>query len=220
MLTFVFLNVAFAKAPRIPAIAEAKEITWLGIDLTRAEFYIPETFTEPGRSYPWVGGMSYPMYVPAQERVISSPKDALEAFASGWNELFRSEQLDDLAEFTRKPVKSAVSTLLGPTHSDGSASWFHMESGSAREAHLTPEIVAEMVKSYPSAELGMVIIADRFSKQQNLGCMWPVLYNKDHQVIWTEHMCGQTRGLGLRNYYYGPFKEVLENLEDVRKKQW
>ncbi len=39
-------------------------------------------------------------------------------------------------------------------------------------------------------------------------------------MIWTERMCGQKRGLGLRNYDYGPFKEVLANLEDVRKKQW
>jgi hypothetical protein len=192
----------------------------MGIDLTRAEFYIPEAFTMTGASYTWVGGMTYPMYIPAQERVINTPKEAIEAFSGGWNELFRKESLDELADFTKKKITNGVTTTMGPTKSDGAATWFHMESGSTKETTMTEATVAEMVKGYPAAALGMVMIADRFSKEDEEGCFWPVLYDKDYAVVWTERMCGETRGLGLRNFYYSPVKEILEQIEDARKKEW
>jgi hypothetical protein len=222
MLSLLLVSaVVVAKEPLLPVVAAAPEITWVGIDMTRAQFYIPESFTAKGMEYIWIGGMTYPLYVPAQNRQIDNPTEAFEAFTSAFNELFKKDQVGDLEGVTKKPIKVDVPTSMGPSKVDAAAGWFKSESkGATDTSDITPEIVAEMVKGYPAAPLGMAFIADRFSKLDAKACFWPVLYDSSYNVVWTKRMCGEVGGLGLRNYYYNPVKEVLDMLGDVRKKEW
>lgn len=186
--------------------------------MTRAQFFVPESFKEPGLQYPWIGGLSYPVYVPAQMRVLNDPKEAFEAFALSFNELFLKDLLKELGSVTGKKVTDALPGDRGPTRTEGQ-DWFQRK-GSAKETTMTPETVAEAVKGYPEAPLAMAIVADRFSKEEEIGCMWPVVYDATRTVLWTKRMCGETSGLGLRNYYFGPFKEVVDDIKGVRKKEW
>lgn len=216
------IPLAFAKEAKIPAIGATSSFAWYGVDYSAVSFMIPETFDEKGRMYPWVATMGmYYTVMPTEQRQIDTPQDAIDAFARSANDLVQAELLGDLKDMTKKEIVVRLPTKTGPSAPSGEGRGFGTE-GSVDPANLDEAKVAAMVATWPAGEgVGLAFIADRISKKEEKGCFWPVVFDAaSHQVHWTRRVCGELSGYGMRNYYFHPVKEVVEALNDARKKEW
>lgn len=220
MLTAFLLSSALAKAPAIPAIAAATELSWVGIDFGAVKIYTGETFDDPNTPVQVGGGGYGYFYTPPDMRTYKTQADAFTDFVGMWNTLYTTDVLDSLTDATKKTIKPTAAKA-GPTDLTTSGH-FLGPNGTAKETDMTRDSVAALVARWPAGTgLGIGFVADRFSKVDELGCYWPVVYDMGtHAVLWTDRMCGAPSGAGYRNYWLGSAKHVTSDLEDVRKKSW
>lgn len=213
---------AFAKSGKIPEIDAATTFSWYGIDYSAARFAIPETFDEKGRQYTWTATIG-PFYseLPLEQRQLDTPADAIEAFARSANDLVLAESLGDLQDATKRKIVAALPDKHGPGTLTGDGHGFGT-TASVDPAVLDATKVAAMVATWPAGTgVGLGMIADALSKSEEKGCFWPVVFDAaTHQVYWTERVCGELGGMGMRNYYFHPVKDVIESLATARKKSW
>ncbi len=225
MLIALLPAFAFAKAPKIPELAAATSITWVGLDFSAVKIYTEETFDDPNKQYTIVGvnsaayGFGYVAVTP-DLRTYKTPADAFANLTEEWNTHFTLDVLKNLGEYLDADLKASAAKN-GPTDLSTGGHFLGI-NGTAKETDLTQESVTAMVAKWPGGTgVGLGFIADRYSKVDELGCYWPAFYNMEsHAVIWTARMCEEPSGAGYRNYWLGTAKRVAADLEDVRKKNW
>jgi hypothetical protein len=64
----------------------------------------------------------------------------------------------------------------------------------------------------------MVFIMDRLVKAQETGCMYVVFFDvASRKVVHSERVCERAGGIGFRNYWFRPVKNVVDKLPKIYK---
>lgn len=174
--------------------AHATEVVWTGIDYGAVRMVGTTDFNEPDQIFP--------------------------GYLAKWNGLFMTEMLEELGKRLRADV-SASTSHLSDLHRDTGAKTniVRDDSISPDESYLAPEDIAKRVASYELTAqqgTGLTFIADQLNKPTEKGCYWVTFYDiADRRVLGTSRRCGEARGFGFRNYWFGTVKDVLS---DLRKK--
>lgn len=174
--------------------AQATEVVWTGIDYGEVRMVGTLDFHEPDQIFP--------------------------GYLAKWNGLFMSEMLEELGKRLKADV-SASTSHLNELNKEASPkkNIVRDDSISPDESFLAPEDVARRVASYQLTAqqgLGLTFIADQLNKPAAKGCYWVTFYDiESRRVLGTSRRCGEARGAGFRNYWFGTAKSVLT---DLRKK--
>lgn len=176
-------------------VAAAPEVTWVGIDYTQARFISTVDFREP-------------------ERVVGYYPDE-------WNKLVVQELRDDLEKGMKRMVRidtSGMSARNAKTRTDQIV----RKDMSEQRSHLSPEILAGLVRQWPSASgegIGMGIMMEQLLKVDTAACGWVVFYDLgDKELHHAERFCHDAAGIGFRNYWFRPIKTFLKkDMKRVRK---
>ncbi len=70
--------------------------------------------------------------------------------------------------------------------------------------------------------VGLLIVMEAMSKAQKGASMWVTLVDMESKkLLLTERMVGKTSiGFGFRNYWANPIREVIEDIEKSKYKEW
>lgn len=171
--------------------AHATDVVWTGIDYGQVRMVGTLDFYEPDTIFP--------------------------GYMDKWNGLFLSEMMPELGKLLRADV-SAATSHLGELHKAASAEKqiIRDDTVSPDESYLAPEDVAKRVAEYKltaTEGTGLVFIADQLNKPAEKGCYWVTFYDVGtRKVLGTSRRCGDARGFGFRNYWFGTAKAVMLTL--------
>jgi hypothetical protein len=186
-----------AGAVRAQEAASANTLVWCGLDYSMVKMIGTQDFRQPTAIFP---GM-------------------LEA----WNGLFMKEMLPSLEKMA-KSVKSDLGAVEA-SNAKVSAKQIEATDGTRDEmvkpSHITEADIARMVKAYElknNQGLGLVFIMDRLVKAQETGCMYVVFFDlASRKVVLSERVCADAGGIGFRNYWFRPVKNVVGKLPRLYK---
>ena len=141
-----------------------------------------------------------------------------------WNGLFMKGMLPKLEKMS-PGLLTDIKAVQGP-NAKQTANCIVREDGTAGEmvkpSHITAKDIAASVKRYElkyKRGLGLVFIADRLVKGQQTGCFYVVFFDiASRKVVYSERLCDKASGMGFRNFWFGPIKQVVKKLPDLYKK--
>jgi hypothetical protein len=140
-----------------------------------------------------------------------------------WNGLFMNEMLPQVQKLNKSfhtDVEGIAdrNAKAGPDqiqHTDGT------KEEMVTPSHITEAMIAEAVASYKlknTEGLGLVFIMDRLVKAQETGCMHVVFFDiASRKVVYSQRACAEAGGIGFRNYWFRPVKNVVEKLPKIYK---
>jgi hypothetical protein len=188
VLSFLMVT-AFAQSEK--DVIDANEITWFGLDFTKALFVGSfNQFAEAGET----GGQQLKnKYIP------------------GWNDLVINER----QKFNLKEAYKKSSILYEPdiaAKRNGTIDADKMLTLNSEEGRLKKEDIAKIVSQYKSSKkgVGLVYIVETFSKADEKGVIWVTFFDlATRKVLITEKFSEKPGGFGLRNYWAKPVFEVM-----------
>jgi hypothetical protein len=191
-------------------------VVWAGLDYSRVEIFVPETFSDPDARVFWGpgGGLS--------DRVAryAGPGEVWAQLTVDWNAMF----LNDLMKRMEKDLTiDLVAELPEP---DGQTAprkdgWFRPEALAKDAARLTEDDVAALVRRWnltSTSGTGFGIVVDRLSKPEDAACVWPVFFDvKTREVLSADRICKSPGGMEFRNYWYNPTINAVQEIIKQRK---
>ena len=142
-----------------------------------------------------------------------------------WNDLMdREKDKYNVAKATRrKKVEFALdvtkdfNTGIDPVglFSEKSADYFH----------LNPPDVEEIIRNYDfknySSGIGLMFVVESFNKLNEQASIYVTFINlSDRSVLFTERLTGNPGGMGLRNYWAGAIRNVMEKMGGKEFERW
>jgi hypothetical protein len=201
---FVFLSL-FALAGQAQSekdVIAAKEITWFGLDFSKALF---------------VG--SFTQFAEAGKESSSEIKDK---FMPSWNDLVVNEREKfDLKKAYGK--ENVVYDLDIVTKRNAAVDVSKMTSLNAQADRIKKEDIAKIINQYKTNKkgIGLVYIVDTYSKPDEKGEIWVTFFDiATHKVLIAEKFTGKAGGFGLRNYWAKPVFEVMTKSSADAYKDW
>ncbi|MES2643589.1 MAG: hypothetical protein V4850_29155 [Myxococcota bacterium] len=190
-------------------------IVWAGLDYSRAEMYVPDTFSDPEARVFWGpgGGLS--------DRIgrYATPGDVWSQLTVDWNAMF----LGDLMKRMEKDlVVDLVAELPEPDGQTAprASNWFRPEALGKDAARLTEPDVAALVRGWTlisTSGTGFGIVVERLAKGQDEACVWPVFFDvASRDMLSAERICKAPGGMEFRNYWYNP---IINAVQDVIKRR-
>ncbi|OFY83811.1 MAG: hypothetical protein A3K10_02835, partial [Bacteroidetes bacterium RIFCSPLOWO2_12_FULL_31_6] len=93
------------------------------------------------------------------------------------------------------------------------------------ETQISKATIQEMVKRYSGLEkkegLGLVFIIESFNKNRQTANLYVTFFDiETKKVLLTEFMAGRPVGFGLRNYWAGAIKEILDWIDFYEYNKW
>ena len=171
---------------------------------------MPEAFDDSTTSVYWGPGGGL------RDRVekYASPGLVWDQLAADWNTMAINEPMK---RFEKELTIDLVADLPEP---DGQTvprkeGWFRMDVlAKATPSTMSAATVSAIVKRYRiTAKEGtaLVVIADRFAKSEDRGCVWPTLFDvASREVLATRQECHAPGGLEFRNYWFRPVVDAME----------
>jgi hypothetical protein len=202
--TFVLFYFGLFEEKRSDAkeIFTTDEIVWYGLDFTEAHFI--GTFDQGA-------GLS-----------LVSGEELRSTWIPAWNNLFVAEPYNFNLRRTFRKRKvyydiNSVNELNEKIKPD--------ELMSFNETKIEKETIQEMVKRYTGKEkkdgVGLVFIIENFNKNSKTAGMHVTFFDiATKKVLMTEFMSGNPVGFGLRNYWAGAIKEVLNWIDFYEYNKW
>lgn len=204
------LSFALAAPPLSGRVAPGEPLIWAGIDYSIAEFYVPERFDDPEARVYWGPGGGL------DDRIgrYPTPEAVFTQLTADWNAMF----VNELGKKVEKGLD--VRLVRDLPEADGQTirregGWFRAESAAASApstvdaAAVKARVAAWSLTSTKGTGFG--VIADRFSKAEDQGCLWPVYFDvASREVLWTERICKRPTGMEFRNYWYNPLVDVVK----------
>lgn len=194
--------VLMAQAQSEKDVIAATEITWLGIDFSKALF---------------VG--SFTQFAEAGEQSTSEIKSK---FIPGWNDLVVNErQKFDLKKAYSKETVIYNLDIVSKRNAAIDAS--KMTSMNAEEDRVKKEDVAKIVSQYKTGKkgIGLVYIVDTFNKPDEKGVIWVAFFDMaTHKLLIAEKFSAKPGGFGLRNYWAKTVFEVMTKSSAEAYKDW
>lgn len=201
MLLFTFLTLAVSAQSEKDVIA-AKEITWLGLDFSRALF---------------VG--SFTQFAEAGEQSGSEIK---QKYIPGWNDLVVNERSKfDLKKAYGK--ENVIYNLDVVTKRNAAIDASKMTALNAQDDRIKKEDVAKIVSQYKTGKkgIGLLYIVDTFDKPGEKGIIWVTFFDMaTHKVLIAEKFIAKPGGFGLRNYWAKTVFEVMTKSSADAYESW
>jgi len=197
LIAMLLLSVSGAPAVRAAETASPETLVWCGLDYSKVKMIGTLDFQKPEAIFP---GM-----------------------ITAWNGLFINEMLPQLEKMA-KSVRTDLQAVQARNEKAG-ASQIERKDGSQDEmvkpTHITEADIADIVKSYKMENdkgLGLVFVMDRLVKAQETGCMHVVFFDvASRKVVRSERVCAKAGGIGFRNFWFKPVKEVVKQLPKMYK---
>jgi hypothetical protein len=200
-LFFCFLLItAFGQSEK--DVISASEITWFGLDFTKAIF---------------VG--SFNQFAEAGE---TGGQDLKNKYIPGWNDLVINER----QKYNLKEAYKKSSVLYEPeivNKRNGTIDASKMVTLNAAEGRIKKEDIAKVVSQYKSGKkgIGLVYIVETYSKADERGVIWVTFFDMaTRKVLITEKFSGKPGGFGLRNYWAKPVFEIMMKSSAAAYKNW
>jgi hypothetical protein len=187
-----------------------RQLVWAGIDIRALQLYVPERFADPAEKVFWGPGGGLDDFVGS----FDTPEDAWKRLCSDWNTMFVNERVPDLE--TRLELRVLVSTPeLCATVQRPADAWFLPEyEAAANPATFDAVQLQAAVNSWPvpaQEGLALMVVAERYAKAEDEGCVWPVFFDIDsRQILHAERQCVAPRGIGFRNYWLNPVVDAIK----------
>ena len=168
-------------------------------------------------------GLDYSMVKMIGTQDFRQPSTIFPGMLEAWNGLFMREMLPSLEKMAKSVrsdlaavgAKNAKATEKQIEHTDGT------RDEMVKPSHITEADIAKMVKEYELKNdkgLGLVFIMDRLVKAQETGCMYVVFFDiPSRNVVHSERLCAGAGGMGFRNYWFRPVKDVVKHLPKMYK---
>ncbi len=188
----LLLSLAAVNRASAQETASADTLVWCGLDYSKVKMIGTADFRQPDQIFP--------------------------AMLIAWNGLFMTEmlpKLEDLARSVHTDLKAvdASNAKAGPSQIervDGT------RDEKVKATHITEADIAKTVRAYElkhNQGLGLVFIMDRLVKAQETGCMYVVFFDiATRKVALSERVCAGAGGMGFRNYWFRPVKDVVKKL--------
>lgn len=192
------------------------QVIWAGLDYSRVEMYVPDTFGDPDARVFWGPGGGLP------DRVAryATPGDVWTQLTVDWNAMF----VGDLSKRVEKDLTiDLVHELPEPDgqtapRTDG---WFRPEALVKDAPVLTEGDVAALVRGWrltSSSGTGFGIVAERLSKVEDRACVWLVFFDvASRDLLDAERVCKAPGGMEFRNYWYNPIINAVQGMIKRRK---
>ncbi len=193
LLSIVLLFSTFSFAQSFPVDRwNSSDVTWLGIDFTKARLVNKAAFT--------------------------NPHDIVQRYLDSWNHIVELEPSKyDLSRFLRKvDIRIDLSKVdefnmeVDPDNLVQNAPY----------TVSLDEVIKDAKKYKGAAEgLGVVWYVESFSKPAQAGIYWFLVIDlATGDVIYSEKVSGKPGGFGVRNYWLGAFYNALKATEKSLKK--
>lgn len=197
LIAMMMLSLSLIGQTRAEVTSSPDALVWCGLDYSEVKMIGTDDFRDPDGIFP---GM-----------------------LDAWNALFMKEMLPSLEKMA-SPLRSDVTAVEGP-NSKAKASQIVHEDGTKDEmvtpTDITEKDIAAAVKNYKikyNDGLGLVFIMDRLVRAQETGCLYVVFFDiASRKVVYSERMCTKSGGIGFRNYWFSPVKEVVKKLPKIYK---
>jgi hypothetical protein len=191
LIAFISLFTLAVQAQSEKDVIAAKEITWFGLDFSKALF---------------VG--SFTQFADAGGQSSSEIKDK---FMPSWNDLVVNErQKFDLKKAYSK--ENVIYDLDIVTKRNAAVDVANMTSLNTQADRVKKEDVAKIVSQYKITKkgIGLVYIVDTFDKPDEKGTIWVTFFDMaTHKVLIAEKFTAKPGGFGLRNYWAKTVFEVM-----------
>lgn len=192
----VVSNAQIINPVAVKKIFTASEMVWFGIDFSQVKLVGSAGFTDP-------------------HKIRST-------YFAAWNTLIQSEpKRYDLKSAFRK--SSVIFDTVGVTAVNAAVNPNTLVVETPPRFH--PAIIPTMVASYPSSKanqgIGAVFVVESFNKTATLATIHVVLFDiRTREVLLMEKMTAEPGGFGLRNYWAGSIREVIEQIESGYYAAW
>jgi hypothetical protein len=197
----VFMSVVAIAQSEKDVIA-ASELTWFGIDFSKAQF---------------VG--SFNQFAEAGEKGGDQIKHT---FFPAWNDVVANER--EKYDLKKAYNKSSINYDLDVvTKRNAAVDANKLVTLNSEEGRITKEEIAKVVSQYKSTKkgVGVVYIVDTYSKADERGVIWVAFFDMaTRKVLIAEKFTGKPGGFGLRNYWMKPVFEVMMKTSADAYKNW
>jgi hypothetical protein len=182
-------------------VFSSTEAVWFGLDFTKATFV--GQFDQGMGAAPATGSDMKAKYIPA------------------WNNLIAGEQKKyDLKKAFRKDNiiydMNSVNELNNKIDVDACMSF--------NPGKIERSQIDEMVKKYSSSQkegLGLVFIVENFNKGTQMSSIFVTFFDiASKKILLCERMEGKAMGVGIRNYWAGSIKHILDQIDEGGYKSW
>lgn len=197
LISGIFTAPAFSQTLKDYFNSSETPSVYLGVDFTKAKLIDDGTANEMDIRDRLFGAIN--------ELVINEPKKF------DINKAFHKTNVDhDLSLVARRNLKVDAAQI---------------KSGNGADfARLKESDIADLVKGFDFAGktgIGILFVMEGMSKTAKAASVWVTFVDmKTKKLLLTERMEGKAAGFGFRNYWAGSIKDVLDDIEDKRYKQW
>jgi len=202
LVALIPLFILTANAQSEKDVISAREITWLGLDFSKALF---------------VG--SFTQFAEAGEQSGSEIK---QKYVPGWNDLVANErQKFDLKKAYSKD--NVIYDLDIVTKRNAAIDVGKMTSMNAQDDRLKKDDIVKVVSQYKTGKkgIGLVYIVDTFDKPDEKGVIWVTFFDMaTHKVLIAEKFTAKPGGFGLRNYWAKTIFEVMTKSSADAYENW
>ncbi|MBL7858704.1 MAG: hypothetical protein JNM57_13535 [Cyclobacteriaceae bacterium] len=173
-------------------------ITWLGLDFTGAKF---------------IG-----------DREKFGSESDIRNTMEAWNNLLikEADKYDIAAAIQKVKVENAIQVTIDNNAQLDLSEIF--SENSKDHLRLKPEHIAEIISSYDyqgKSGIGLMFNVETFSKTNGEGVVWVTFINMDsREVFFTERLTAPPGGFGIRNYWAGCIKSILEKMTKKEFEMW
>jgi hypothetical protein len=200
-LLFVFVMVTAHAQDLMQNIFDPKaEITWLGVDLSRAKFI--------GDRERWGSTSDVQRIMEAWNDLIVKEKDKFNIARALGKE---KGTVKNMAEVTKESNTNLdVTEMFSNEKSD--------------HVRLRPDDIVAVVSEYDfkdASGLGLMFNVESFSKLDAEAAIWVTFINiGNKEVLFSERVTGQPGGMGMRNFWANSVFEVLEKMKKKEFEMW
>ena len=198
----LYLGLSPKKEPEAKKIFTSNEMVWFGLDFTKTHF---------------VGSFDHGFGANS-----ANGYDLRTKWIPAWNNLIVKEQYNfDLRRCFRKRYVyydiASVDRLNDKLDPEQLLNY--------NETKIGKELIPEMVKKYTSSEkqngLGLVFIIENFNKNTKKAGLYVTFFDiETRKVLLCEYMSGNPVGFGLRNYWAGAVKDILNWVDFYEYRKW
>ena len=173
-------------------------ITWLGLDFTGAKFI-------------------------GDREKFGSESDT-RTLLEAWNKLMiaEAEKYDVAAAINKVKVEKGIQVTIDNNAQLDLSQIFSEDSKD--HIRLKGEHIAEIISSYDyqgKTGIGLMFNVETFNKTNVEGVVWITFINLDSkEIFFTERLTAPPGGFGVRNYWAGCIKSILEKMKKKEFEMW
>jgi hypothetical protein len=183
-------------------IFSQNEVVWYGLDFSKSKFI--GSFENLKGTVP----------ISAEELIMS--------YIPAWNNLIVSEPLNFDIEntFWKKSVYYDLKSVESINSKIPRENLITLNSHVISKTEL-PEMVALYKKGDKKEGLGLSFIIESFDKPRLEASLWVVFFDiESKKVLLSKHCTGEPFGFGLRNYWAGSIKHIMNDIRFRKFQKW